>query len=277
MARNPRGPVTTTVQQQSTKLSPEFAPTGRLFAAESLHADLSEVVMGTITGPARFSGHYRAGDHHADSSAGDRCPQAEPCFTSWALSDALAQTDQVHPDCFSGDIRRGAGPDATVLAGRPVMPCSIVRHGVQPAGPFGTGKRLRRWPRPFPCSEGVFEGSAGDATSKAVGPTPYCRGADGRAGCAPALREFLAQEFHARPWVPTHAPLMGDVARRKPCAGPGNREFPVVFESRPFLVDKPGGDLHTRGPVVSAGWPTGARVARRAAARPCGCVERTAR
>ncbi len=43
--------------------------------------------------------------------------------------------------------------------------------------------------------EGVFNGSRWEMQLKGAGPTPYCRGADGRAVLRSSVREFLAQEY----------------------------------------------------------------------------------
>ena len=55
--------------------------------------------------------------------------------------------------------------------------------------------------------EGVFEGQRWEMQLKGGGPTPYCRGADGRAVLRSSVREFLAQEFMHALGVPTSRSL----------------------------------------------------------------------
>ena len=48
---------------------------------------------------------------------------------------------------------------------------------------------------------------------KGGGPTPYCRGADGRAVLRSSVREFLAQEFMDALGIPTSRSLTLYVSR----------------------------------------------------------------
>ena len=43
--------------------------------------------------------------------------------------------------------------------------------------------------------EGIINGKRWEMQLKGGGPTPYCRGADGRAVLRSSVREFLAQEY----------------------------------------------------------------------------------
>jgi uncharacterized protein YdiU (UPF0061 family) len=77
---------------------------------------------------------------------------------------------------------------------------------------------------------------------KGGGPTPYCRGADGRAVLRSSVREFLAQEFMQALGVPTSRSLtLYGVAGLKPCAGPGtprtpNRLIPTCMVDNPAAI-----------------------------------------
>tara|TARA_Y100001968_G_scaffold14139_1_gene11453 strand:+ start:5044 stop:6738 length:1695 start_codon:yes stop_codon:yes gene_type:complete len=60
--------------------------------------------------------------------------------------------------------------------------------------PFGTGNGYGDG-RAISVFEGLFNGSRWEMQLKGAGPTPYCRGADGRAVLRSSVREFLAQDY----------------------------------------------------------------------------------
>ena len=72
--------------------------------------------------------------------------------------------------------------------------------------PFGTGNGYGDG-RAISVFEGVFKGKRWEMQLKGGGPTPYCRGADGRAVLRSSIREFLAQEFMHALGVPTSRSL----------------------------------------------------------------------
>jgi uncharacterized protein YdiU (UPF0061 family) len=77
--------------------------------------------------------------------------------------------------------------------------------------------------------EGLFNGKRWELQLKGGGPTPYCRGADGRAVLRSSVREFLAQEFMHALGVPTSRSLTLLVSRsetvRRPWYSPNSRSF----------------------------------------------------
>jgi len=178
-------------------------------------------------------------------------------------------------DCFSGDISVGAGPMrpfgwATGYA------LSIYGTEYKPAVPVWKPATATADGRAISVFEGVFEGRRWEMQLKGGGPTPYCRGADGRAVLRSSVREFLAQEFMHALGVPTSRSLMLVMSRGETVRRPWYfREFPVVRSRHP------GGQTRRRSahgvaPVVSAGGPTGAVRPSRPQRGPSGCVERTA-
>ena len=60
--------------------------------------------------------------------------------------------------------------------------------------PFGTGNGYGDG-RAISVFEGLFNEKRMEMQLKGGGPTPYCRGADGRAVLRSSVREFLAQEL----------------------------------------------------------------------------------
>jgi uncharacterized protein YdiU (UPF0061 family) len=76
---------------------------------------------------------------------------------------------------------------------------------------------------------------------KGGGPTPYCRGADGRAVLRSSVREFLAQEFMHALGVPTSRSLTLVVSRsetvRRPWYSPNSRSFdPDILVDNPAAI-----------------------------------------
>ena len=68
--------------------------------------------------------------------------------------------------------------------------------------PFGTGNGYGDG-RAISVFEGILNGQRWEMQLKGGGPTPYCRGGDGRAVLRSSVREFLAQEYMHALGVPT--------------------------------------------------------------------------
>ena len=94
--------------------------------------------------------------------------------------------------------------------------------------PFGTGNGYGDG-RAISVFEGLFNGERMEMQLKGGGPTPYCRGADGRAVLRSSVREFLAQEFMDALGIPTSRSLTLYVSRseivRRPWYSKGSRYF----------------------------------------------------
>ena len=125
-------------------------------------------------------------------------------FSELGLSDDLAQDDQFRR-MFSGDLGVATGPMrpwgwATGYA------LSIYGTEYTQQCPFGNGNGYGDG-RAMSVFEGLFEGRRWEMQLKGGGPTPYCRGADGRAVLRSSVREFLAQEFMHALGVPTSRSL----------------------------------------------------------------------
>ena len=125
-------------------------------------------------------------------------------FSELGLSDDLAQDDQFRR-MFSGDLGVATGPMrpwgwATGYA------LSIYGTEYTQQCPFGNGNGYGDG-RAMSVFEGLFEGRRWEMQLKGGGPTPYCRGADGRAVLRSSVREFLAQDFMHALGVPTSRSL----------------------------------------------------------------------
>ncbi len=94
--------------------------------------------------------------------------------------------------------------------------------------PFGTGNGYGDG-RAISVFEGLFKGKRMEMQLKGGGPTPYCRGADGRAVLRSSVREFLAQELMHALGIPTSRSLTlyvsGTEIVRRPWYTEGSRYF----------------------------------------------------
>jgi uncharacterized protein YdiU (UPF0061 family) len=125
-------------------------------------------------------------------------------FKELGLSDELALNKQFR-QVFSGDISVVREPMrqfgwATGYA------LSIYGTEYIRQCPFGTGNGYGDG-RAISVFEGIINGQRWEMQLKGGGPTPYCRGADGRAVLRSSVREFLAQEYMQALGVPTSRSL----------------------------------------------------------------------
>ncbi len=213
----------------------EFAQRADYSLLDSLQADPQATGDGHDHQPRQvFSGHYVP-------VTPTPLPEPEVVAHSRALFHELGLGDELaHDDdflrLFSGDITVAQGPMrpfgwATGYA------LSIYGSEYIQQCPFGTGNGYGDG-RAISVFEGVFNGRRWEMQLKGGGPTPYCRGADGRAVLRSSLREFLAQEFLHALGVPTSRSLMLVVSRsetvRRPWYTPNSRSF-----DPDSLVDNP--------------------------------------
>jgi len=159
-------------------------------------------------------------------------------FEELGLSEELAH-DELFLRLFSGDIS---------VATEPMRPhgwatgyaLSIYGSEYIQQCPFGTGNGYGDG-RAISVFEGVFNGNRWEMQLKGGGPTPYCRGADGRAVLRSSVREFLAQEFMHALGVPTSRSLTLYASRaetvRRPWYSPGSRSFdPDILLDNPVAI-----------------------------------------
>lgn len=125
-------------------------------------------------------------------------------FKELGLSDELA-LDPDFQKVFSGDLSQVTEPMknfgwATGYA------LSIYGNEYTAQCPFGTGNGYGDG-RAISVFEGEFNNQRWEMQLKGAGPTPYCRGADGRAVLRSSVREFLAQEYMHALHIPTSRSL----------------------------------------------------------------------
>ena len=215
-----------------------FAQRADYSLMESLHADPQATSDGDDHRPREvFSGHYVPVTPTA-IAAPEYVAHSRSLFNDLGLNDALAHDDQFRR-FFSGDIS---------VAREPMRPhgwatgyaLSIYGTEYIQQCPFGTGNGYGDG-RAISVFEGLFKGKRWEMQLKGGGPTPYCRGADGRAVLRSSVREFLAQEFMHALGVPTSRSLTLYVSRtetvRRPWYSPNSRSLdPDILVDNPAAI-----------------------------------------
>ena len=216
----------------------EFARRADYSLMASLQADPEASSDGDDHLPRQvFSGHY---------VPVTPTPLAEPnyvahsatLFQELGISDALVHDEQFRR-LLSGDI---------TVAQEPMRPVgwatgyalSIYGTEYTQQCPFRTGNGYGDG-RAISVFEGLFNGKRWELQLKGGGPTPYCRGADGRAVLRSSVREFLAQELMHALGIPTSRSLTlyvsGTERVRRPWYSPNSRSFdPDVLVENPAAI-----------------------------------------
>ena len=184
------------------------------FAAFAEHVDYSLLSQLTPDPEATINGHdhqvrqVRSGHYVPVTPTPLPAPQyvahSNELFKELGLSDQLAEDDGFQR-LFSGDIS---------VSREPMLPygwatgyaLSIYGTEYDQQCPFGNGNGYGDG-RAISIFEGLFQERRWEMQLKGGGPTPYCRGADGRAVLRSSVREFLAQEFMHALGVPTSRSL----------------------------------------------------------------------
>ncbi len=156
-------------------------------------------------------------------------------FKELGLSEELA-LDELFRRLFSGDISVAQAPM------RPVgwatgYALSIYGTEYTQQCPFGTGNGYGDG-RAISIFEGLLNGRRWEMQLKGSGPTPYCRGADGRAVLRSSVREFLAQDFMHSLGVPTSRSLTLYVSKSETVRRPWYTKDSNSFEPD-ILVETP--------------------------------------
>lgn len=230
-------PAPTTAEPTTTTFA-AFAQRADYSLLDSLQADPQATADGVDHQPRQvFSGHY-VPVTPTPLPAPELVAHSSTLFHELGLSESLVHDDQFRR-LFSGDISAATEPMrpygwATGYA------LSIYGSEYIQQCPFGTGNGYGDG-RALSVFEGVFNGRRWEMQLKGGGPTPYCRGADGRAVLRSSVREFLAQEFMHALEVPTSRSLTLYVSRsetvRRPWYTPNSRSFdPDILVSNPAAI-----------------------------------------
>ncbi len=125
-------------------------------------------------------------------------------FNELGLNNELAFNEKFCK-LFSGDLSATREPMRQV-GWATGYALSIYGREYSQQCPFGTGNGYGDG-RAISVFEGIINGKRWEMQLKGGGPTPYCRGADGRAVLRSSVREFLAQEYMQALGVPTSRSL----------------------------------------------------------------------
>jgi uncharacterized protein YdiU (UPF0061 family) len=125
-------------------------------------------------------------------------------FSELGLNTALVE-DSDFIKLFSGDLTQVPSP-MQPLGWATGYALSIYGTEYIQQCPFGTGNGYGDG-RAISVYEGVLNGKRWEMQLKGGGPTPYCRGGDGRAVLRSSIREFLAQEYMHALGIPTSRSL----------------------------------------------------------------------
>ncbi|MBT7608913.1 MAG: hypothetical protein HN576_04105 [Bacteriovoracaceae bacterium] len=170
----------------------------------NLNTDPHATADGFDHGPRQvFSGHYVPVAPTPIENP-EYIIHSKTFFKELGLNDELA-FDPTFQKIFSGDLS-AAPPPMHKFGWATGYALSIYGTEYTAQCPFGTGNGYGDG-RAISIFEGKFNNQHWEMQLKGSGPTPYCRGADGRAVLRSSIREFLAQEFMQALAVPTSRSL----------------------------------------------------------------------
>ncbi len=167
---------------------------------KTLHADPQSTVDGNDHSPRQvYSGHYVPVTPIALTSP-KYLTHSGQFFKELGLSDKLIE-DENFTQFFSGS-HNVKTKNLNNFGWATGYALSIYGTEYNSQCPFRTGNGYGDG-RAISIFEGVFKGQRWEMQLKGSGPTPYCRGGDGRAVLRSSIREFLAQELMHSLGVPT--------------------------------------------------------------------------
>ena len=192
------------LEDQSTRNFSEFSQLANFSLMNYLKADPYSTKDGNDHKPRQvYSGHYVP-------VTPKPIPEPEYISHSKTLLEELGLSSELIKDkkfslFFSGDINVAEYP-MSLVGWATGYALSIYGTEYKQQCPFGTGNGYGDG-RAISVFEGLFNGKRMEMQLKGGGPTPYCRGADGRAVLRSSVREFLAQELMHALGIPTSRSL----------------------------------------------------------------------
>lgn len=171
---------------------------------ESLHCDPQATADGADHAPRQvFSGHYVPVKPNPIKDP-EYVAHSKEFFSELGFADSLAEDIEFIRQ-FSGDLTQVPEP-MSKIGWATGYALSIYGTEYIQQCPFQTGNGYGDG-RAISVLEAVINGRRWEMQLKGGGPTPYCRGADGRAVLRSSIREFLAQEHMHSLGVPTSRSL----------------------------------------------------------------------
>jgi len=213
----------------------EFAQLANYSLMDTLNADPDATVDGDDRRPRQvFSGHF-VPVTPTPLPEPDYVAHSSTFFQELGLSDELA-FDEKFRQVFSGDL--SAAPEPMRKVGWATgYALSIYGTEFIQNCPFGTGNGYGDG-RAISVFEGIINGQRWEMQLKGGGPTPYCRGADGRAVLRSSVREFLAQDYMHALGVPTSRSLTLYVSKSETVTRPWYSQDSCSIDPD-ILVDDP--------------------------------------
>ena len=205
---------------------------------DTLNCDPDAKANGADHAPRQvFAGHY-VPVNPTPIKDPEYVAHSKTFFCELGFADSMAQmADFVR--MFSGDISQVPAPMRNVgwACGYAL---SIFGTEYYQQCPFRTGNGYGDG-RAVSVLEAVINGRRWEMQLKGGGPTPYCRGADGRAVLRSSVREFLAQEHMHALGVPTSRSLSLYVSKtekvKRPWYSEGSRsQDPDMFISEAVAI-----------------------------------------
>ncbi len=191
-------------ESPTTKTFTQFSQRADYSLMDSLQADPQATGDGHDHLPRQvLSGHY-VPVTPTPITAPEYISHSQTLFDELGLSHELA-LDEEFRRLFSGDITVAQEP-MRQIGWATGYALSIYGTEYIQQCPFGTGNGYGDG-RAISVFEGLFNGRRWEMQLKGGGPTPYCRGADGRAVLRSSVREFLAQDYMQALGVPTSRSL----------------------------------------------------------------------
>lgn len=216
----------------------DFAKVADYSLLDTLNSDPDATKDGIDYFPRQvFSGHY---------VPVKPSPIADPLYVSHSssffnelgLDDTLAHSNEF-ARFFSGDMTNvpasirdigwATGYALSIFGTEYIQQCPF-----QTGNGYGDGRAISVF-------EGVFNNKRWEMQLKGGGPTPYCRGADGRAVLRSSVREFLAQEYMHALGIETSRSLSLFVSQSetvdRPWYSEGSRtENPDIMVANPVAI-----------------------------------------
>ena len=202
---------------------------------DTLSADPDSTRDGNDRHPRQvFSGHF-VPVTPTPLEAPEYVSHSSSFFEELGFSDELA-LDESFQQVFSGDLSAVLDPMRS-FGWATGYALSIYGTEYTHQCPFRTGNGYGDG-RAISIFEGLVNGKRWEMQLKGGGPTPYCRGADGRAVLRSSVREFLAQEYMHALGVPTSRSLTLYVSQTETVSRPWYSQNSKSFDPD-ILVDNP--------------------------------------
>ena len=202
---------------------------------DTLRADPDSTRDGNDHHPRQvFSGHF-VPVTPTPLEAPEYVSHSSSFFAELGLSDELA-LDESFQQVFSGDLSAVLDPMRS-FGWATGYALSIYGTEYTHQCPFRTGNGYGDG-RAISIFEVLVNGKRWEIQLKGGGPTPYCRGADGRAVLRSSVREFLAQEYMHALGVPTSRSLTLYVSQTETVSRPWYSQNSKSFDPD-ILVDNP--------------------------------------